>query len=66
MEETKMLSVSADGLITSCETLNNAIRARYPLAPPCPTEEYKIAIKKMRLKNSISGIFQYLNDYMES
>jgi hypothetical protein len=33
--------------------LNKAIRARYPLAPPCPTDAYKKATKKRRPYNKI-------------
>jgi hypothetical protein len=39
VSETKRLSNKAVGFITSGEMLNNAINARYPLAPPCPTDE---------------------------
>jgi hypothetical protein len=39
---------------------NNAIRARYPLAPPCPTEEYRKATanRLIRKTYSIQSPFQ--------
>ena len=56
MDDTKIFSKSAVGRITSGANPNKAIKARYPLAPPCPTEAYKKATSisntpKSRLKS---------------
>lgn len=39
MAATRMLRLRAVGLITTGETPTNAIAARYPDVPPCPTDE---------------------------
>ena len=36
--ETKRLSNKAVGFMNAGDILNKAIKARYPLAPPCPTD----------------------------
>ncbi len=38
--ETTMFKTNADGFITLTGIAKRAIRARYPLAPPCPTLAY--------------------------
>jgi hypothetical protein len=48
IRETNTFSDRAAGFIITGAILNNASKARYPLAPPCPTEEYRMAIKKSR------------------
>ncbi|MEJ7586709.1 MAG: hypothetical protein WKI04_04015 [Ferruginibacter sp.] len=45
VRDTKRFNNSAVGFITSGVMLKTAIKARYPLAPPCPTEAYKNATK---------------------
>jgi hypothetical protein len=37
--ETRTLKLRAVGLITTGEMPTNAIAARYPDVPPCPTDE---------------------------
>ena len=58
MEETNIFKTRAEGRINSGEKLNIAINAKYPLAPPCPTDEYKVAIRNTNPKNRISIIVQ--------
>jgi hypothetical protein len=60
IRETNTFSERAAGFIITGAIPNNASKARYPLAPPCPTEEYKKAIKKSRniSQYSISSPFQ--------
>lgn len=57
MDDTKMFKTNADGRINSGEKLKIAIKAKYPLAPPCPTDEYRIAIKNISPKNRTSVIY---------
>jgi hypothetical protein len=45
VSDTKRFNNSAVGFITSGVKLKMAINAKYPLAPPCPTDEYKKATK---------------------
>ena len=40
-----MFNNNAVGFITKCGKENKLINAKYPLAPPCPTLEYKKDIK---------------------
>jgi hypothetical protein len=39
VRDTKRFSNKAVGFITSGVKLKMAIKAKYPLAPPCPTDE---------------------------
>lgn len=60
IDATKIFKVNAAGFISNGATLNNAIAARYPDAPPCPTDEYKIAatnIKAARIKMLSSSTY---------
>jgi hypothetical protein len=41
--ETKRLSSKAVGFMNAGDILNKAMSARYPLAPPCPTDAYRKA-----------------------
>lgn len=45
MIETRILSTNAVGLITVGANPYKDMMAMYPLAPPCPTDAYKNAIK---------------------
>ena len=42
MVATRMFNTRAVGFITACGTPNNAMAARYPDPPACPTEAYSI------------------------
>lgn len=55
MVATRMFSTSAAGFISSGATANSAIVARYPDPPPCPTDEYNVAARKMQARKPISG-----------
>src|SRR5829696_8984171 len=44
----RMLRARAVGFITSGATPTSAIAARYPDAPACPTDEYRIAAAKIK------------------
>ncbi len=55
MEETIKLSNRADGRITAGLIPIKTINPRYPLAPPCPTEEYRKAITSSKGIISKSG-----------
>ncbi|HVD98427.1 MAG TPA: hypothetical protein VNB90_09505 [Cytophagaceae bacterium] len=57
-----MLRIRAEDFISEGSTLNNAKIARYPLAPPCPTEAYMNAITKIKAKNK----GKYVDDIIES
>src|SRR5918994_5211954 len=48
MVATRMLRARAVGFITSGATPTSAIAARYPDAPACPTDEYRIAAAKIK------------------
>jgi len=61
IDETKIFKIRAEGLMNSGEKLNMAIKARYPLAPPCPTEEYRTAIRNTNPGKRISVIYYTLN-----
>src|SRR5215203_5511598 len=43
IEATNKFSTNAVGRVTPGATAKNAITAKYPDAPPCPTEEYRTA-----------------------
>ena len=51
MPDTKILSNNAVGRITSGAKPNKAMSARYPLAPPCPTDAYKNATSRSKTPN---------------
>jgi len=56
INETNTFNIKAEGRITSGANAKIPIRARYPLAPPCPTLEYKRATTKRRKrKNMLTG-----------
>ena len=44
MSETKIFNTNAAGRMVAGVKAKSTIKARYPLAPPCPTEAYKNAI----------------------
>lgn len=57
MEETIMFKTSEVGLIVSGANESNAITARYPEAPACPTDEYNVAmVKKSKNAMMISNV----------
>jgi len=43
-----MFKVNASGFISRGVILNIAIAAKYPEAPPCPTDEYNVAATKIK------------------
>lgn len=49
MTETKQFNRSATGLAVVDAIPYRLIKAKYPLAPPCPTAEYKQAIAKSKI-----------------
>jgi hypothetical protein len=50
-----MLRARAVGFITSGATPTRAIAARYPEAPACPTDEYRMAAAKMSKVNNTTS-----------
>ena len=56
MDATNRFNTRAVGRVTSGATAKNAITAKYPDAPPCPTDEYRTATTKMaRMISSVVG-----------
>ena len=53
MAETKIFKTRADDFITTGLIPNKTINARYPLAPPWPTEAYMNATIKIRIRNEM-------------
>ena len=51
VRETNRFKISAVGFITSGAKAYKAIKAKYPLAPPCPTDAYNNATIKSKIKN---------------
>ena len=58
-----IFNTSDVGLILSGAKDSNAIIARYPEAPACPMEEYKVAIMKNKMNapaTKLNDIINYL------
>ena len=54
MPATNRFKVRAEDFIMYCSKPKIAISAKYPLAPPWPTEAYKVAITNKIAKNKYS------------
>lgn len=57
MDETTQFKIKATGLEVDAAIPKMPIRAKYPLAPPCPTEEYNTATKNNNTYNNIRESF---------
>jgi hypothetical protein len=61
MADTARFRINAEGFIHAEEVPKIAIRPRYPLAPPCPTEAYNPPIRaksKQISQNSMNNFTQ--------
>lgn len=54
INDTKIFITKAEDFMIEGAIPNKAINARYPLAPPCPTEEYRKETINNKMTNKIS------------